>query len=35
VELRVLWVAATEGGPYPAVRNGRHSTIVVGASISF
>ncbi|HEX4235448.1 MAG TPA: TorF family putative porin [Caldimonas sp.] len=35
VELHILGVAATEGGPYPAVRNGRRSTIVVGTSISF
>ena len=35
VELHLLWVAASDGGPYPAVRNGRHSTLVIGASISF
>ena len=34
-DLHVAGVAATRGGPYPAVYNGRHATVVVGASLSF
>ena len=34
-DLHVAAIAASRGGPYPAVYNGRHATIVVGASLSF
>jgi len=34
-DLHVAGVAATRGGPYPAVYNGRRSTVVVGAAFSF
>jgi len=34
-DLHVAGVAATRGGPYPAVYNGRHATVVVGAAFSF
>ena len=34
-DVHLAWVAATRGGPYPAVRDGRRGAVVVGASISF
>ena len=34
-DLHVAAVGASRGGPYPAVYNGRHATVVVGASLSF
>jgi uncharacterized protein (TIGR02001 family) len=34
-DLHVAAIAASRGGPYPAVYNGRHATVVVGASLSF
>jgi len=34
-DLHVAAIAASRGGPYPAVYNGRHATIVVGAALSF
>ena len=34
-DLHVAAVAASPGGPYPAVYDGRHATVVVGASFSF
>ena len=34
-DLHVAGVAATRGGPYPAVYNGRHATVVVGVALSF
>ena len=34
-DLHVASVAATRGGPYPAVYNGRHATVVVGVALSF
>jgi uncharacterized protein (TIGR02001 family) len=34
-ELRLAWVAATRGGPYPAVYEGRPSALVAGASFAF
>jgi hypothetical protein len=35
LDLHLAWVAASGGGPYPAVRDGQRATVVVGASISF
>jgi len=34
-DLHVAAVAATQGGPYPAVYSGRSATVVVGLSFSF
>jgi uncharacterized protein (TIGR02001 family) len=34
-DLHVAAVAATHGGPYPAVYSGRNATVVVGLSLSF
>jgi len=34
-DLHVAGVAATRGGPYPAVYSGRRATVVVGAALSF
>jgi len=34
-DFHVAAIAASRGGPYPAVYNGRHATVVVGASLSF
>ena len=34
-DLHIAAVGATSGGPYPAVYNGRHATVLVGASFSF
>jgi len=34
-ELRLAWVAATRGGPYPAVYDGRPSALVAGVSFAF
>ena len=34
-DLHLAWVAATRGGPYPAVYTGRSSTFVAGVSLSF
>ena len=35
VDLQLAWVAATRGGPYPAVYGGRRAALVASASISF
>ena len=35
LDLQLAWVAATRGGPYPAVYGGRRSAWVAGASYSF
>ena len=34
-DLHVAWVAATHGGPYPAVYGGRASALVAGVSFAF
>jgi len=34
-DLHIAAVAASRGGPYPAVYNGRHAAVVVGAAFSF
>jgi len=34
-DLHAAAVAASHGGPYPAVYSGRHATVVAGASFSF
>jgi uncharacterized protein (TIGR02001 family) len=34
-DLRLAWVAASSGGPYPAVYTGRRATAVAGISLSF
>lgn len=35
VDLQLAWVAATRGGPYPAVYGGRRTGLVASASVSF
>jgi len=35
LDLQIAWVAATRGGPYPAVFSGHSSAVVAGASYSF
>jgi uncharacterized protein (TIGR02001 family) len=35
LDLQIAWVAATQGGPYPAIRGGRRTAWVAGASFSF
>jgi uncharacterized protein (TIGR02001 family) len=35
LDLQLAWVAATRGGPYPAVYGGRRTAFVASASISF
>jgi len=34
-ELRLAWVAASRGGPYPAVYGGHPSALVAGVSVAF
>ena len=34
-DLHLAWVAASRGGPYPAVYGGRPSALVVGVSVAF